>query len=146
MGQEQVVTALRDKRAALGGTIVELERRIARHRAELGHLDAVLRMIAPGVEPDRIWPKVSRQRSAWFLRHGEGTRKVFDVLRTSAQALTAREIAAQLIKDGQLDGSDPRLCDLVQRSVQGILKRAGTKVEGEKTASGLLAWRINQAA
>jgi hypothetical protein len=35
MGQSHTVTALRDKRAELGGVIVDLERRIVRHRAEL---------------------------------------------------------------------------------------------------------------
>jgi len=142
VGQPYVVTRLRDKRAELGGIIVDLEKRIVRHRAELAHLDAVLKMLAPELEPDRIWPKAARQRNAWFLRHGEGTRKVFDKLRTSDQALTAREIAEQLISDGKLDAADPRVCDLVQKSVQAILKRAGGKVEGTKTASGLLAWRL----
>jgi hypothetical protein len=142
MGQSHTVTALRDKRAELGGVIVDLERRIVRHRAELTHLDAVLKMLAPELEPERIWPRAVRRKTAWFLRHGEGTREVFDVLRASSRPITAREIAEHLISERRLDAADPRVGELVHKSVQAILKRAAGKVEGAKTESGVLAWRL----
>lgn len=48
MGEPHVVSALREKRAEISGVIVELERRIALHRADLVHLDANLAPVRPG--------------------------------------------------------------------------------------------------
>src|SRR5260370_34966092 len=99
-------------------------------------------MLAPELEPERIWPRAVRQKTAWFLRHGEGTRKVFDVLRASSRPITAREIAEHLISERRLDAVDPRVGELVHKSGQAILTRAAGKVCGAKTDSAVLAWLL----
>ena len=80
MAEPHVVTALRDKRAELSGTIADLEKRIGRHRADLQHVDAVLRLFAPDLEPEAIAPKAVRRSNEWF-RPGELARMVLDILR-----------------------------------------------------------------
>jgi hypothetical protein len=54
MAEPHVVAALKDKRADLSGTIADLEKQISQHRADLLHVDAVLRLFAPDLEPAAI--------------------------------------------------------------------------------------------
>ena len=82
MAEPHVVAALRDKRAELSGTIVDLQKRLGQHRADLLHVDAVLRLFAPDLEPAAIGPKSVRRGNEWF-RPGELARLVLDVLRTA---------------------------------------------------------------
>jgi hypothetical protein len=51
MAEPHVVAALRDKRADLSGTIAALEKQISQHRADLLHVDAVLRLSSERVVP-----------------------------------------------------------------------------------------------
>jgi hypothetical protein len=82
MAEPHVVAALRDKRADLSGTIADLEKQISPHRADLLHVDAVLRLVAPDLEPTTIRPKVMRRQNGWF-RAGELARMVLDILRVA---------------------------------------------------------------
>ena len=52
MTDTHVISALRLKRAEISGYIHDLEKRIARHRANLANLDVTLRLFAPGTNPD----------------------------------------------------------------------------------------------
>ena len=80
MADTHVISALREKRAEVSGLIAALEQRIVQHRAELVHVDAVLRLYAPALEPDSIAPKAVRRRNDWFTP-GELARLVLYVLR-----------------------------------------------------------------
>ena len=51
MGELYIVSALRDKRAEIAGAIIGLEKELSRRRTDLMHLDATLRLFAPGLEP-----------------------------------------------------------------------------------------------
>jgi hypothetical protein len=54
MAEPHVVAALKDKQAELSGSIAALEKRIGQHRADLLHVDAVLRLFVPEFEPATI--------------------------------------------------------------------------------------------
>lgn len=95
MAEPHVVSALKDKRAEIAGVIEDMERRIAQHRADLVHVDAVLRFYVPELEPDGIAPKAVRKRNDWF-RPGELARLVLDALRTARAPLSTREIAVRV--------------------------------------------------
>ena len=60
MATDFTVTALVRKRAELAGEIEAGLARVSRQRAELVHLDAVIRLLDPAAEPEAIRPKVSR--------------------------------------------------------------------------------------
>ena len=66
MAEPHVVAALKDKRAELSGNIADLEKRIGQHRADLLHVDAVLRLFAPEFEPATIPPRAVRRPNSWF--------------------------------------------------------------------------------
>ena len=57
MTDSHVISALRLKRAEIGGHIQDLEKRIARQRANLANLDATIKLFSPGANPDAVPPK-----------------------------------------------------------------------------------------
>ena len=54
MAESHVVSALVSKRAEIAGLIARTERQLGQFRADLVHLDATLRLFAPGLEPKTI--------------------------------------------------------------------------------------------
>jgi hypothetical protein len=52
-----IVASLIAKRRELAGVIAELERQLAQHRADLTHIDGVLRVLATDLDPECIKPK-----------------------------------------------------------------------------------------
>jgi hypothetical protein len=97
MAETHVVSALRLKRAEISGYIHDLEKRIARQRVALTNLDATIRLISPGTNPDAIPAKRSYRRTRYFARN-ELSRLVMDALRLATGSLAAREIATAVIR------------------------------------------------
>jgi hypothetical protein len=54
MAESHVVSALVSKRAEIAGLIARTEQQLGQFRADLVHLDATLRLFAPGLEPKTI--------------------------------------------------------------------------------------------
>jgi hypothetical protein len=57
MADAHVISALREKRALVAGLIEKLERKLEQHRADLTHIDGVLRPFQPQHDPTSIKPK-----------------------------------------------------------------------------------------
>jgi hypothetical protein len=78
MADPHVISALRVKRAEVAGLIDALERELAQQRADLVHLDSVLRLFQPERDPTEIRPKRSVHRNRYFatgeLAHDGGYR------------------------------------------------------------------------
>jgi len=53
MTDTHIISALRVKRAEISGHIHDLEKRIARQRANLANLDATIKLFSPDANPDR---------------------------------------------------------------------------------------------
>ena len=140
MGEPHVVSALRDKRSELAGLIEHLERRIGQHRADLIHVDAVIRLYAPEVEPETIPAKPVRERNSWF-RAGECVRLACDLLREASEPLPTGTIITDLMLKKGIPEGDARIRDLIQRTVLGALGRAGTMIERVMVGSAV-CWRI----
>jgi hypothetical protein len=52
-----LISAIREKRALVSGLIEKLERKLEQHRADLTHIDGVLRLFQPDRDPGEIKPK-----------------------------------------------------------------------------------------
>jgi hypothetical protein len=102
MAEAHVVAALKDKRAELSGSIADLEKRIDQHRADLLHVDAVLRLFAPEFEPATIPPRAVRRPNSWF-KPGELARLLLEVLRMALAPLSVREITMEIMERRGLD-------------------------------------------
>src|SRR5688572_25625500 len=143
MAEAHVVAALKDKRAKLSGGIADLEKRIGQHRADLLHVDAVLRLFAPGFEPATIPSKAVRQPSGLF-RPGELARMVLDVLRTAPAPLTVREITAQAMERHGLDPQDGRTAELPRKPGRNAVKRQAADLVERVEDGTLVRWRVRE--
>jgi hypothetical protein len=85
-GDNKVATnALIRKRAEIAGQLRDLEHQTDQLRAEMIHVDSVLRLFAPDIETEKIPAKPrSPQRSEYFAR-GELTRICLNALRDAAE-------------------------------------------------------------
>lgn len=140
MGEPHVVSALRDKRAEVSGLIADLEKRIGQHRADLAHIDAVLRMYGEA-EPEAIAPKAVRKRNDWF-KPGELSRMVLDILRIAPAPMTAREIAVEVMKRRGLDAGDARTVHLVGKLVHNAVSRQAADLVEKVTDGKVSAWKV----
>ena len=141
MAELHVVSALRDKRAEISGVIEDMERRIAQHRADLVHVDAVLRLYVPDLEPESIAPKAVRKRNDWF-RAGELSRMVLDILRIAPAPLSTRDIAGQVMERRGLDAGDNRTVKLVMKLVNNAVTRHAAELVERVVEGKAVTWRI----
>jgi hypothetical protein len=96
MADPHVISALREKRALVAGLIEKLERKLEQHRADLTHIDGVLRLFQPDRDPAEIKPKRTYRRTRYFARNELG-RLCMDALRDAPGLITTDDIAAQVI-------------------------------------------------
>ena len=93
-----VLDALIKKRRETAFRVTEMEREIETVRADLVHIDAVIRMFAPDVSPEAIPPQLRKPRQLAYFSHGEITRRALDMLRAGG-TVQAVDIAKQAMAD-----------------------------------------------
>jgi hypothetical protein len=106
---EHIIPVLRSKRAEISGHILDLEKRVARFRADLANIDAAIRILSPGSEPGAIPPKRAYKRTKYFARN-ELARMALDLMRKAQEPLSAREIAVSIMKAKGLAMGDDMPC------------------------------------
>jgi hypothetical protein len=122
MVEPHVISALRAKRTEIGGHIHDLEKRIARQRANLANLDATIKLFSPGTTPDDIPPKRAYRRTRYFARN-ELSRLTQDALRTASGPLTSAQIAAAVMQAKGMPSGDPAFKEIVVDRVLTVLRR-----------------------
>jgi hypothetical protein len=142
MADPHVISALRAKRAEVAGLIDSLERLLAQHRADLMHLDGVLRLYQPDRDPEAIRPRQVRGRNRYFGR-GELSRLCREAFRDAAGPLSVAELVAAVIAAKGFDAGDrvlrDRIDDLVKAAL-GPMRRSGSV---EKIGQGRgVRWRL----
>jgi hypothetical protein len=127
MNEPHVVSSLRRKRAEIGGSIRDLERRIKQQRAALAHVDATIRLFSPGSDPGAIPPRRAYRRSRYFAR-GELSRLCLDTLRKAdGQPVSAGEIATAAVAAKGLPVEVGTMTEAVLTVLRRLAKR-GTVV------------------
>ena len=122
MTNSHVISALRLKRAEISGHIHDLEKRIARQRANLANLDATIKLFSPGTHPDAIPPKLAYRRTRYFA-HNELSRLTQDALRTASGPLTSAEIAGAVMQAKGLPPGDAAFKEIVAALALTVLRR-----------------------
>ena len=145
MAEPHVVAALRDKRAELSGTIADLEKRLGQHRADLLHVDAVLRLFAPDLEPAAIRPTAVRRPNPWF-KPGELARMMLDILRVAPTPRSIREITAQVMQRRGLDPQDARSAELLRKLVTNALNRQASDLVERLQDGAAVTWRVRESS
>jgi hypothetical protein len=141
MAESHVVSALVAKRAELAGQIQALDKQVAQLRADLVHVDAVLRMFAPTADPAAIPAKRPYRRRRWF-KNGELPRRILDTLRGSEMPLSAAEIAGRVMVAKGLDADDADTLLLIRKSVQSYLRRQNGALVQQSGSNGQGLWRV----
>src|SRR5437763_8667036 len=110
MADPHVISALREKRALVSGLIEKLERKLEQHRADLTHIDGVLRLFEPDRDPAEIKPKRTYARRTRYFARNELPRLTMDALRAADGALiTTDETAGRVIEAKGFDAADGAL-------------------------------------
>jgi hypothetical protein len=133
MSETHVIPALRAKRAEISGHIHDLDKRIARMRANLANIDAAIRLLSPGADPDTIPPKRTYRRTKYFARN-ELARMALDVLRKAPAPLAAKEIALAIMRAKGMALGDDSLCatvtDMLLVALRSLAKRESVAKSG----------------
>lgn len=143
MAETHVVSALIAKRSEVAGLIADFERKAAQQRADLVHVDAVLRLYAPELEPDCIPSKAVRRRNGWF-KAGELVRMVLDTLRIAPAPMPTREIAAAVMVRCGLDQADARTARLIGKLVNNALTRQAGDLIEKIALHRSVTWRVRR--
>jgi hypothetical protein len=141
MAEPHIVSALVAKRSEVTGIIADLERQAAQQRADLVHVDAVLRLYAPELEPDGIPSRPVRRRNGWF-KPGELVRMVLDILRVAPAPMPTREIAAAVMVLRGLDPADMHTGRLIGKLVNNALSRQAVNLVEKIVEHRSVAWRV----
>jgi hypothetical protein len=139
MAEAHLVGALRKKRAEIFGRIIGLEKELRQRRADLKHVDATLRLFAPAQSLGK-----RSGRPSW-LRRGECSRLVLDVLRSATQPLATREITERLLAGKRAGAANTEVRDTVHKTVLAALNNGKKKGLIERTGSGrgvAASWRL----
>src|SRR5580692_12602200 len=122
MTNSHIISALRLRRAEISGHIHDLEKRIARQRANLANLDATIKLFSPGINPDAVPPKRAYRRTRYFARN-ELSRLTQDALRTASGPLTSAEIAAAVMQAKGMPPGDVAFRGIVAARALTVLRR-----------------------
>jgi hypothetical protein len=100
-----------------------MQRQLDQHRADLTHIDGVLRVLAADLDPETIRPKRAYRRNRYFARN-ELSRLCLGVLRTAAgELLSTDEIAGRVIAAKGFDAGDAMLRAAIRDQIGSIIKR-----------------------
>ncbi len=105
------------------------------------HVDAVLRLYAPELEPDCIPSRAVRRRNGWF-KPGELVRIVLDTLRVAPVPMPTREIAAAVMLLRGLDPADMHTARLVGKLVSNALARQAGDLVEKIALNRSVTWRV----
>ncbi len=144
--RDHVVSGLVAKRAELAGVIDQLQRQLDQYRADLTHIDGVLRILAADLDPETIRPRRVYRRNRYFARN-ELSRLCLGVFRTAAgEPVSVDDIAGRVIAAKGFDPADGILRTAVRDQAGDIVKRLHRRGEVEKTGRGRsVRWKLSSA-
>ncbi|TMM47161.1 hypothetical protein [Qipengyuania marisflavi] len=142
MADTHVVSALRDKRGELAGTIDGLQDQLRQAFIDMDHIDASLRMFVPDIELEEIKPKPLPPRHRAFK--GQVTRAILAMLRKEG-AMDARAITLRLMAERELNLNDSDLQKAMHKRIGAALRnlRERTLVVSDQGDKGLLRWSVS---
>jgi hypothetical protein len=105
---EITINQLVGKRADILFEISEAEKRIERLRAELVHLDIVLRMFRPELAVETLPIRYRRPTKSPYFGHGELTQRIYDALRQHGTISSVDVALAAMVEKGLDPDNDLR--------------------------------------
>src|SRR5580692_1909231 len=113
------------------------------HRADLMHIDGVLRVLATDLDPETIRPKRIYRRNRYFARN-ELSRLCLGVLRAAVgELLSTDDIAGRVIAAKGFDIGDAILRAAIREQVGSTVKRLRREGVAENIGAGRAStWKI----
>jgi hypothetical protein len=144
MADPHIISSLREKRALVAGVIEKLERKLEQHRADLTHIDGVLRLFQPDRDPGDIKPKRPYARRTRYFARNELSRLCMDALRAGDGALiTTDDIAGRIIEAKGFNAADAALRKAIGEQVLALLRLFRKRGTIEQTGLGRgVRWRL----
>jgi hypothetical protein len=139
-----MVEGLAKARAELAGEIDRTHERLRELVANLEHIDATLRIVAPDLAVEAIKPKVFRPPADWSKR-GEMSRMVLSILRTARQPMTTREIAERMVVERGIQATTQAL-NAMTRRVACALRTQREKGVARSTEGEAGFWQLWEIA
>ncbi len=137
-----LIKTLLRKRRDIAFHITELERQAEAVRADLIHLDAVIRIFAPDLPPDVLPERQRHPRRLDYFAHGEITRRVLDMLRPGG-TIQAIDIAKQAIEEKGFSFEDRRVRTEFCRRITMQLNHMQRRGSVEKIGAGRgVRWKL----
>jgi hypothetical protein len=120
-----------------------MRRQLDQYRADLTHIDGVLRILAAHLDPETVRPKRAYRRNRYFARN-ELSRLCLGVLRTATEPLSTDDIAGRVIATKSFDPADSVLRAAIRGQVGSIVKRLNREGTIENTGAGRASkWRMH---
>jgi hypothetical protein len=143
MADTHVISALREKRARVSAIIDRLQRQLDHHRADLTHIDGVLRLFEPEHDPDAIKPKRTYLRRTRYFRRNELSRLILDVLRAAQALMTTDDIAGRVIEAKGFDAADTVLRSSIRDQILTVLRALRKQETVEQIGLGRgVRWKL----
>ena len=136
MADPHVISALREKRAKVAGCIARLERQLDQRRADLTHIDGVLRLFEPDRDPESIKPKRTYARRTRYFARNELARLCMDALRDAPGLITTDEIATQALAAKGFEAMDSTLRAATRDQLLTVLRVARKRGSVEQIGLG----------
>jgi hypothetical protein len=135
--------ALIVKRADILFEIGEAEKHIERLRAQLVHLDIVLRMFRPEVEIESLPARHRRPTKSPYFGHGELTQRIYDMLRENGTTSSAEVAVAAMRDKGLSSERDTRTrIDFVKRIARVLTDMHRTNKIERLGRGKSIRWRL----
>jgi hypothetical protein len=142
VSKDHVVSGLIEKRRELAGIIDQLQRQLDQFRADLMHIDGVLRVLATNLDPETIRPKRIYRRNRYFARN-ELSRLCLAVLRTAAgELLSTDDVAGRVIAGKGFDPGDAILRVAIRDQVGSTIKRHRNGANENIGAGRASKWKL----
>jgi hypothetical protein len=143
MADSHVISALREKRAKIAGCIARLERQLDQHRADLSHIDGVLRLFEPDRDPEAIRPKRTHARRTRYFARNELSRLCRETLRDS-ERLSTDDIVGKLVERKGFDAADAVLRGALRSQLLTALRSMRKRGVVEQSGLGRgVRWKLS---
>jgi hypothetical protein len=126
MAELHVLTALYDKYASVMGALRKSEGEADKHRADLEHIEATIKLFKPDWAGDGIKPRKAHRASRWPSR-GAGMKTALSILRTAPEPLTTRQIVLMVIERHNMPEPDYDELKLICSSFNSALRNKAAK-------------------
>jgi len=144
MSSDQVLAALRGKRAELTNRHAALAAELASLKHDLEHLDRTIELFT--LEPGSRKP-LARPLLLPGVRPGQTARLALDLLRTAPEPMTAQEIARRLCEQRGVQPAAEVIARVSNSLVMALrqYERRGVVVEAGRTALRAVLWQVAEA-